>query len=63
MDNIIDLVATDSSASDISDKIKDALYAKATSKIEAIRPEVAASMFDQATSEPEVDQEEPVEEQ
>ena len=32
-------------ASDISDKIKDVLYAKAAQRIDAIRPTVGASMF------------------
>ena len=35
MNEIIDLIATDASAADISDKIKDALYSKATEKIES----------------------------
>jgi hypothetical protein len=64
MENIIDLVATDASANDISDKIKDILYSKASEKIEAIRPEVASSVFDEKPDpEPEVNQEEPTEEQ
>lgn len=45
MENIIDLIATDSSASDISDAIKTAIYSKAAEKINAIRPEVASSLF------------------
>ena len=45
MDNIIDLIATDSSASDVSDAIKSALFAKAAERIDAARPIVAASMF------------------
>ena len=47
MDNIIDLIATDASAADISDKIKELIYAKAGERVEAIRPTVAQSMFDQ----------------
>ena len=47
MDNIIDLIATDASAAEISDKIKELMYAKAGEKVEAIRPTVAQSMFDQ----------------
>mgnify|MGYP003116922798 FL=1 len=46
MNEIIDLIATDSSAADISDKIKDTLYAKAAEKIESQRSDVAVSMFD-----------------
>jgi len=45
MENIIDLIATDSSPAEITDKIKDALYSKTSSRIENIRPEVANSMF------------------
>ena len=47
MDNVIDLIATDASASEISDKMKELMYAKASERIEAIRPTVAQSMFDE----------------
>ena len=52
MEEIIDLIATDSSASDVSDKIKDVLFAKAAGKIDSSKQAVAASMFD----EPEVEE-------
>ena len=45
MEELIDLIGADASASDISDKIKDVLYGKATERIEGIRPTVGASMF------------------
>jgi hypothetical protein len=45
MEDIVDLIATDSSASDISDKIKEILFAKATDRIDSFKPEVAASLF------------------
>jgi hypothetical protein len=45
MENIIDLIATDSSASDISDTIKSHLYAKAAQRVEMGRPDAAASLF------------------
>ena len=45
MENIIDLIATDSSPAEISDAIKGSLYAKAAERIDAARPIVAASMF------------------
>ena len=45
MEEIIDLIATDSSASDISDAIKNAIYSKAAEKIDSVRPYVASSMF------------------
>jgi len=46
MDDVLDLIASDASASEISDKIKDVLYDKASSKIDGIRADVGASMFD-----------------
>ena len=53
MENVIDLIATDASAQEISDAIKRALYAKAEERIEAAKPIVASSLF----SGDEVDQE------
>ena len=35
MDELIDLIATDKSPSEITDQIKDVLYAKASERIEA----------------------------
>jgi len=47
MDELMDmLVKDDESASQISDKIKDILFAKSAENIEAIRPNVAAELFD-----------------
>ena len=46
MDNVVDLIATDSSAADTTEKIKDMLYTKASDKIEKIWSSVASSMFD-----------------
>ena len=46
MPDIIDLIAQDSKASDISQEIKDTLYTKAAEKIETLRKEVSDSMFD-----------------
>jgi len=40
------LVSPDESSSQISDKIKDILFAKSAEKIEANRSNVAASIFD-----------------
>ena len=53
MEDIVDLIATDSSASDISGKIKDVLFAKASERIEGLRPEVAVTMFDTGSQEEE----------
>ena len=47
------LVKDDANASQISDKIKDILFAKSAQSIEAIRPNVAASIFDDPTTETE----------
>jgi hypothetical protein len=46
MEELVDLIATDASPSDVSDKIKDALMAKAAARIDAFRPEVASTVFD-----------------
>ena len=45
MEELVNLIATDSSASDVSDQIKDIFYTKAADKIEKSRSTVAASMF------------------
>tara|TARA_B100001250_G_scaffold155310_1_gene133466 strand:- start:28 stop:210 length:183 start_codon:yes stop_codon:yes gene_type:complete len=46
MEELVDLIATDKSASDISDKIKDLLYSKAADRVDNSKPLVASSMFD-----------------
>ena len=46
MEELVDLIATDASPSDVSDKIKDALMAKAATRIDAFRPDVASTVFD-----------------
>ncbi len=51
MDNIIDLIATDSSPAEITDSIKSALFAKSAKKIDQIRPYIASSLFDSEESE------------
>ena len=45
MEDLVDLIATDASASDISDKIKERLYAKAAEYVDAARPLVGADVF------------------
>ena len=55
MDELLDMIATDASATDISDSIKDTLYAKAAERINSHRPEVAAAMFDPSIEDTEVD--------
>ena len=46
MEELVDLIATDASSSDVSDKIKDALMAKAAARIDAFRPDFASTVFD-----------------
>ena len=49
MEEIVDLIATNASASEVSDKIKDHLYAKSAGRLDALKPSVANSFFgDQA---------------
>jgi len=57
MPDIVDLIAQDSKASDISSEIKDSLYAKAAEKIEALRGGVSNAMFDEPQVEDEVETE------
>jgi hypothetical protein len=45
MEDLIDLIATDSAASQVTDKIKDILFAKSAERIDSFRPEVASAMF------------------
>ena len=65
MEELVDLIATDASPSDVSDKIKDALMAKAAARIDAFRPDVASSIFDAEApeEEEEVSDEQPTEEE
>ena len=53
MEDVVDLIATDASASDISDKMKEILYAKAAERIDIARPYVANAMFGQEFEYPE----------
>ena len=59
MEDLVDLIATDASANDVSDRIKDMLYAKSAERLEYAKPVVADSMFsdaevgDETTVEPE----------
>ena len=52
---LMDMIAADESPSNISDKIKDLLYAKSAEKVDAVRPDVANTMFQEPESESEVD--------
>ena len=57
MDDILDLIATDQKASDVTDKIKDILYTKAAERVDASKSATAAAMFNPPSEEPEVEQE------
>ena len=58
MEDVVDLIATDASASDISDKMKELLYAKAAERVDVARPYVANAMFGQVFEYPEVEDDE-----
>jgi len=45
MEELLDLMVTDESPSQISDRIKDILFAKSAERVEASRPVVANSLF------------------
>ena len=46
----MDLMAKDESPSQISDKLKDILFAKSAERVDNFRPNVASSVFDSANS-------------
>ncbi len=45
MEELINLIATDSAPSEISDQIKQLLYSKAAERVDSARPEVATLIF------------------
>ena len=53
MDELLDMIASDESPSQISDKIKELLFTKSAEKIDEFRPVVANSMFNNETEEEE----------
>ena len=55
MDELLDMIATDASAADISDSIKDTLFTKSAEKINSRRADVAAAMFDPTIADKEDD--------
>ena len=54
MEDIIDLIATDSAASEVTTKLKDILFTKSAERIESQRPNISASMFDEPEVETEI---------
>ena len=51
----MDMMATDESPSQISDRIKDILFAKSAEKVDKFRPDVASSVFDGEQPEEEIE--------
>jgi len=45
MDELMDMIVTDESPSQISDKIKELLFTKSAERLDAFRPMVANSLF------------------
>lgn len=45
MEELLDMIATDESPSEISDKIKELLFAKSAERVDAYRPVAANAMF------------------
>ena len=42
---LVDMIAKDASSSEVSDALKDMLYAKSADEVEKITPQVAAAIF------------------
>ena len=49
MEELLDMIVTDESPSQISDKIKELLFAKSAEKIDNFRPHVASTIFGDST--------------
>jgi hypothetical protein len=45
MEELVNMIATDASAADVSDQIKDILYAKSAKKIDELRPVASGNLF------------------
>lgn len=58
MDELMDMIVTDESPSQISDKIKELLFAKSAERIDAFKPAVASSLFGNDEEESEYESEE-----
>ena len=51
MDDLLDMIVSDESPSQITDKIKEILFAKSAERVDALRPQVSAGLFDEEDSE------------
>ena len=45
MEELVNMIATDASAADVSDQIKDILFTKSAKKIDDLRPVAAGNLF------------------
>jgi hypothetical protein len=45
MDDLMDAIVANQSPSQVSDAIKDLLYAKSSTKVDELKPEIANSLF------------------
>ena len=59
-DELMDMIINDESPSQISDKMKELLFAKSAEKVETARPVVANSLFGDQEVEDEIDDDEEV---
>ena len=59
MEELVNMIATDASAADIIDQIKDILYAKSAERIDGLRPYASNDLF--GNTEPEAEAEAEVE--
>ena len=50
---LMDMIIADKSPSQISDRIKDMLFAKSAQRVDSYRPEVAKNSFNEPADEPE----------
>jgi hypothetical protein len=55
MDELMDMITTDESPSQISDKIKDLLFAKASERVDSFKPYVSNSLFGDEGSEDKIE--------
>jgi len=58
MDDLLDMIVSDESPSQITDKIKEILFAKSAERVDALRPQVSAGLFDEEDSETDEDNDE-----
>ena len=53
MDDLLDMIIADESPSQISDQIKDILFAKSAERVDVSRPSVANALFNGSSAEQE----------